>query len=215
MVDGFMSQNHEDSKRRWAHGSFLDAVHARVGGAWPRSWQVWLSCNAESDGTAIWLQTKFDVESNSGAWASENVYAIPAAEKGEALDPGVVVFECTPLVGDELERYVFGSVMRSRTGAEIFGGQQISNIGGLHEAEGSDRAFTSRAAVFGDGRARRMGRRGENASSNGYYRHGEFTVNVSSEVSAELFLSARQIQERADHCEPCVFLRHCCYARHG
>lgn len=93
----------------------MRAVRARLGNSWPHGWQVWLSCNVESDGTAIWIQTKFDVESSDGAWASENVFAIPAAKDGEVLDPGLVVFECTPLAGaDEIERYVLFRLCGSR-----------------------------------------------------------------------------------------------------
>lgn len=67
---------------------------------------MWLSMNPESDGTAIWLERKFDVP-GTGEWASETVFAVPRADPAEA-SPGLVVFECTPVEGidDELERYV-------------------------------------------------------------------------------------------------------------
>lgn len=70
-------------------------------------WSIWLSMNPESDGTAIWLERKFDVPA-SGAWASEAVFSIPLAAggPGTAGYPGLIVFEATPLgdVSDELEK---------------------------------------------------------------------------------------------------------------
>jgi nuclear mRNA export protein SAC3 len=69
--------------------------------------------NPENDGTAIWLEKKFDVPS-SGAWVTQTVFSIPAAAASTSAttidgSPGLVVFECTPLdaIDDELERYVF------------------------------------------------------------------------------------------------------------
>lgn len=67
--------------------------------------------NPESDATAIWMERKFDVPV-SGQWISETVYSIPLSptKQSAALNnPGVIVFECTPLedVLDEIERYTF------------------------------------------------------------------------------------------------------------
>jgi len=62
--------------------------------------------NPENDGTAIWLEHKFNVPI-SGQWESENVYSIPLSHLGTILpSPGLIVFECTPLEGvtDDLER---------------------------------------------------------------------------------------------------------------
>lgn len=65
--------------------------------------------NPESDATAIWMERKFDVPV-SGQWISELVYSIPLSpvKEPEAFNnPGVIVFECTPLedVTDDIERY--------------------------------------------------------------------------------------------------------------
>lgn len=67
--------------------------------------------NPENDGTAIWLQHKFDVPA-SGNWISENVFSIPVVSEvqGPPLQgsPGFIIFERTPLegIGDDIERYV-------------------------------------------------------------------------------------------------------------
>ena len=75
-------------------------------------WQIWLSMNPESDGTAIWLDRKFDIPA-SGSWVSDSIFAIPLSSEVSSRSklsssPGVIVFECTPLgdVTDNLEKYV-------------------------------------------------------------------------------------------------------------
>ena len=71
--------------------------------------------NPESDGTAIWLEKKFDVPA-SGQWDSELIFSIPLAssELSEGW-PGLLVFECTSLEGmtDEIERFVHPSYRKS------------------------------------------------------------------------------------------------------
>jgi len=105
-------QNHEEHERRWAEGSFLQAIRKhvkRTTGTYPPGWQIWLSMNPESDATAIWLERKFDVPA-SGQWNTENIFAIPLKSSGDSPNsPGVIVFECTPLEGvvDEIERYLY------------------------------------------------------------------------------------------------------------
>jgi hypothetical protein len=65
--------------------------------------------NPENDGTAIWLERKFDIPS-SGRWVSDNVFSISLSSADASLSsseesPGLIIFECTPLKGleDELE----------------------------------------------------------------------------------------------------------------
>jgi nuclear mRNA export protein SAC3 len=73
----------------------------------PLEWGIWLSMNPDSDGTAIWLEKKFDVPS-SGHWQSEYVFSISLLTGSTStLSPGIIVFELTPLEGvaDELERW--------------------------------------------------------------------------------------------------------------
>ncbi|KAI0942263.1 hypothetical protein AcW1_002940 [Taiwanofungus camphoratus] len=109
-----LKENHEEHERRWALGSFLGAIRSRVktispSGEPPLAWHVWLSMNPENDGTAIWLQHKFDVPA-SGNWISENVFSIPVVSEvqGPPLQgsPGFIIFERTPLegIGDDIER---------------------------------------------------------------------------------------------------------------
>jgi hypothetical protein len=83
---------------------FLDSTTKPL----PDNWSAWLSFNQESDGTAIWLEQKFDVP-NSGEWKDENVFQIPLSREytePESSYPGVVIFERTPLAGvaDILEK---------------------------------------------------------------------------------------------------------------
>lgn len=68
--------------------------------------------NPDNDGTAIWLERKFDVPS-SGRWVSENVFSMglsptnPSSSSSSSVEsPGLIIFECTPLEGldDDLER---------------------------------------------------------------------------------------------------------------
>jgi hypothetical protein len=103
-------QNYKENERRWIKGSFLQAVRTHIkseyGSTLPK-WRIWVSMNLENDGTAIWLEHKFDAP-ESGRWESENVFSIPLREKdvSSSTSPGMIVFECTPLghVSDELER---------------------------------------------------------------------------------------------------------------
>ena len=64
--------------------------------------------NPQNDGTAIWVERKFDVPA-SGRWASEQVFSIPLDPREEqSSSPGLIVFECVPLEGvnDDIEVYV-------------------------------------------------------------------------------------------------------------
>ncbi|KIJ67361.1 hypothetical protein HYDPIDRAFT_37902 [Hydnomerulius pinastri MD-312] len=104
-------KNHEDHARRWARSSFLVVLKSFLDSAskpLPDNWSAWLSLNQENDGTAIWLEQKFDVP-NSGKWKNENVFQIPLSKQHAELEscfPGVVIFERTPLAGmtDILEK---------------------------------------------------------------------------------------------------------------
>ncbi|KAL4071877.1 SAC3/GANP/Nin1/mts3/eIF-3 p25 family-domain-containing protein [Scleroderma citrinum] len=104
-------KNHEEHERRWARGSFLRVLRVSLDSPMsplPSNWAVWLSLNQENDGTAIWLEQKFDIP-NSGKWKSENVFEMPVSSLHVDADncyPGVVVFERTPLTGipDVLEK---------------------------------------------------------------------------------------------------------------
>ncbi|KAJ7057795.1 SAC3 domain-containing protein [Mycena amicta] len=121
-------ENKEEHARRWAAGSFLQIVRTLVKSrcrtarsASAAFWRLWLSLNPESDATAIWLETKFDVQSSSGGqWETETVFSIPAVVNApvEEQYPGLIVFECTPLEGvdDDIERKyrVLGDCSRLR-----------------------------------------------------------------------------------------------------
>ncbi|KIP07194.1 hypothetical protein PHLGIDRAFT_35576 [Phlebiopsis gigantea 11061_1 CR5-6] len=109
-----LKENHEEHQRRWARGTFLETVRHRVKHAtadedYPPEWRIWLSTNTENDGTAIWLEQKFDVP-DSGEWKSENIFSIPVLHKYDNPPspgaPGLIVFERTPMdgVSDVLER---------------------------------------------------------------------------------------------------------------
>lgn len=100
-----LKENHEQHERRWAPGTFLAAVHTRVGNPAPFDYCLWLSLNPENDGTAIWVERKFDMP-NAGAWVSERVFSIPLVPGAASRSPGLVMFECTPLYGvdDEIEK---------------------------------------------------------------------------------------------------------------
>lgn len=99
-----LHQNHEDHARRWARGSLLGVLKnfLELGRRpLPNNWSVWLSLNQESDGTAIWLEQKFNVP-DSGEWKNENVFQIPISKDGTKLlhsYPGVIIFERTPFTG--------------------------------------------------------------------------------------------------------------------
>ena len=103
------SQNHEENERRWATGTFTRSLRERIERErLPSSWLIWLSINQDNDGTAIWLQRKFDVPS-SGTWLSDKVFRIgPLVSTVDAEDgaPGLIIFECTPFedLDDELEK---------------------------------------------------------------------------------------------------------------
>lgn len=76
---------------------------------YPPEWRIWLSTNTVNDGTAIWLETKFDVP-ESGEWHAESIFSIPVLPKYDNPPspgaPGLIVFERTPTDGvdDVLER---------------------------------------------------------------------------------------------------------------
>ncbi|KAI9455637.1 SAC3/GANP/Nin1/mts3/eIF-3 p25 family-domain-containing protein [Boletus coccyginus] len=97
-------KNHEDHARRWARGSFLHVLKdflESTSRPLPDNWSAWLSLNQESDGTAIWLEQKFNVP-DSGKWENENVFHIPVSKDHAKLAhsyPGVVIFELTPMTG--------------------------------------------------------------------------------------------------------------------
>lgn len=80
-------------------------------GNYPPHWRIWLSTNAENDGTAIWLDRKLDVP-GAGQWVSKVVFSIPLDSKPEAStspeSPGLILFERTPLgdIDDPIERSV-------------------------------------------------------------------------------------------------------------
>ncbi|KAI0771453.1 SAC3/GANP/Nin1/mts3/eIF-3 p25 family-domain-containing protein [Irpex lacteus] len=103
-----LKENQEEQQRRWAQGSFLASVRSSLKrltrDEYPLDWSIWLSLNTENDGTAIWLERKFDVP-ESGGWVSESVFSIPLdpedAPRNKMGSPGLIVFERTPL--DDLE----------------------------------------------------------------------------------------------------------------
>jgi hypothetical protein len=78
-----------------------------VGNPVPFDYCLWLSLNPDNDGTAIWVERKFDMP-NAGAWVSERVFSIPLVPGATSRSPGLVVLECTPLYGvdDDIEKCV-------------------------------------------------------------------------------------------------------------
>lgn len=104
-------RNREENERRWARGSFLHVLQQHLKATSrtiPESWSAWLSLNKDNDGTAIWLELKFDVP-DSGSWKDANVFQIPVVPQphnNRALYPGIIIFERTPVgeVEDPLER---------------------------------------------------------------------------------------------------------------
>ncbi|KZT03060.1 uncharacterized protein LAESUDRAFT_729568 [Laetiporus sulphureus 93-53] len=107
-------ETQEEHERRWARGSFLRSIRQHVtvsspGGQPSSEWRLWLSMNPVHDGTAIWLEHKFDVPA-SGTWDSEKTFSIPAIPNAHRSisrgSPGLIVFECTPLndLQDDLEK---------------------------------------------------------------------------------------------------------------
>ncbi|ETW76545.1 hypothetical protein HETIRDRAFT_460814 [Heterobasidion irregulare TC 32-1] len=102
-------QNHDQHERRWAVGTFLELIRQHihnVAKSYPFDWSVWLSTNSDNDGTAIWVERKFNVP-ESGRWATERIFSIPLKPGDESAEsPGLIVFECSPLEGieDEIER---------------------------------------------------------------------------------------------------------------
>ncbi|KAL1743208.1 SAC3/GANP/Nin1/mts3/eIF-3 p25 family-domain-containing protein, partial [Schizophyllum fasciatum] len=108
LAERFRAQR-EEHQRTWAPGSFLQALRAQQEGHFvPPEFRIWLSLNQIHDGTAIWLEKKFNMP-DSGKWETETVFSVPL-DGSVASDasgyPGLIVFECTPLEGleDELER---------------------------------------------------------------------------------------------------------------
>jgi hypothetical protein len=128
----FTTQNHEQHERRWAPGTFLAALRAHVGNPAPFDYCLWLSLNPENDGTAIWVERKFDVP-NSGAWASERVFSVPLAPRAASHSPGLVVFECSPLHGvdDEIEKCVISEKRKKKKGKKMTAvyAQEIPSLG--------------------------------------------------------------------------------------
>ncbi|KIJ19387.1 hypothetical protein PAXINDRAFT_178967 [Paxillus involutus ATCC 200175] len=122
-------KNQAEHARRWSRGSFLRVLQDFLDSTTkplPDNWSAWLSFNQESDGTAIWLEQKFDVP-NSGEWKDENVFQIPLSREytePESSYPGVVIFERTPLAGvaDILEKKyrVLEDCARLREIIEVF-----------------------------------------------------------------------------------------------
>ncbi|TFY70589.1 hypothetical protein EVG20_g2429 [Dentipellis fragilis] len=103
-----LKENHEQNERRWAPGTFLESIRARISsaaGLYPFDYRIWVSMNPDNDGTAIWVERKFDVPA-SGQWANERIFSIPLLPgDNQSNSPGFIVFECTPLGGikDDLE----------------------------------------------------------------------------------------------------------------
>lgn len=98
-----LCQNHEDHTHRWARGSLLGVLMDFLESAkrpLPNNWSAWLSLNQESDGTAIWLEQKFNVP-DSGKWKNENVFQMQISKDHTEPHsyPGVIVFERTPFTG--------------------------------------------------------------------------------------------------------------------
>lgn len=112
-----LQNNREEHEQRWAQGTFLQATrqlfqsHSALHKDETRT-TLWLSLNPENDGTAIWVERKFDVPSNPGEWFSDTIYSIPvkagssSKTKASVESPIMIVFECTPLEGidDDIER---------------------------------------------------------------------------------------------------------------
>lgn len=104
-----LQENHEENERRWATGTFTRSLRERHRKEnLPSNWFIWLSINQDNDGTAIWLQRKFDVPS-SGTWLSDKIFQISSATPtvgAEGGTPGLIIFECTPFedLDDELEK---------------------------------------------------------------------------------------------------------------
>lgn len=121
-------QKQKETAIRWSPNSFLDHIkmlerthlHSHRFQEVPHNrskWTMWVSCNPENDGTAIWVEKKFGVVSKAdetsmhdGKWVTDGVYQIPVSEDWEGRNgqenPGVLVFELSPLEGvlDSLER---------------------------------------------------------------------------------------------------------------
>ncbi|KAI6014532.1 SAC3/GANP/Nin1/mts3/eIF-3 p25 family-domain-containing protein [Pisolithus microcarpus] len=99
--------NHEEHAHRWARGSFLHLLQSYLdpsSSRLPPNWAAWLSLNQENDGTAIWLEQKFDVP-ESGQWKSGNVFEMPISQSHievERFYPGVIIFERTPMSGTDV-----------------------------------------------------------------------------------------------------------------
>ncbi|KAI0344374.1 hypothetical protein BDW22DRAFT_1355768 [Trametopsis cervina] len=103
-----LKENHEEQQKRWAQGSFLQAVRGKLKNKatnpeYPTEWCIWLSLNGEIDSTAIWLQHKFGAQ-DAGNWLSQSVFSLPVTESSHSStgSPGLIVFERTPLDGLDL-----------------------------------------------------------------------------------------------------------------
>ncbi|KAI6024208.1 hypothetical protein EDC04DRAFT_2725458 [Pisolithus marmoratus] len=102
--------NHEEHARRWARGSFLHLLQSYLdpsSSRLPANWAAWLSLNQENDGTAIWLEQKFDVP-ESGKWKTGDVFEMAISRSHTdvgRLYPGAIIFERTPMSSaDVLEK---------------------------------------------------------------------------------------------------------------
>lgn len=118
-----LKENREQHERRWTPGTFLAALHAHIGNPAPFDYCLWLSLNPENDGTAIWVERKFDMP-DSGTWASEHVFSIALAPGADSRSPGLLIFECSPLHGleDEIEKKyrILDDCARLREVVEMF-----------------------------------------------------------------------------------------------
>ncbi|KAH8829202.1 hypothetical protein DL96DRAFT_1790754 [Flagelloscypha sp. PMI_526] len=119
-------QKQKETAIRWSPNSFLDHIkvlerkHHQRSSQPPSNcsnWTLWVSCNPENDGTAIWIEKKFGVNSENatlsnlnGRWITEAIYQVPVSDTSSGRsaqeDPGLLVFEISPLegVGDSIER---------------------------------------------------------------------------------------------------------------
>ncbi|OJA16646.1 hypothetical protein AZE42_04045 [Rhizopogon vesiculosus] len=113
-------KNREENERRWARGSFLHVLQQHLKSTSrtvPESWSAWLSLNQDNDGTAIWLELKFDVP-ESGSWRDAHIFQIPVVPQprnNTVVYPGIIIFERTPVseVNDPLERLAAMNIIES------------------------------------------------------------------------------------------------------
>lgn len=106
-------------------------------GTVPESWSAWLSLNQDNDGTAIWLELKFDVP-ESGSWRDVRIFQIPVVPQrcnDTAVYPGIIIFERTPIseVDDPLERLVMMSRLLRFANSCIVGNIECWMIAHVYE----------------------------------------------------------------------------------